>query len=263
MRHLALTCKAGHDGHHFLCRYGIRNFWFPIIIRHCMFGLAFVQAEGTQRPRPARRKSSHAAALRIAIASRRTAVRGMTAAGFKQAARLLQLIYEHAQTSALADLRKQELTQAQEAVRELQKVTTHLREELNGLVPAFSRTAPRLQPETRAERTVHAAIDYIHQHYTECLTLGECADALDLTPAYLSGLFSRRVGLTFKTYVTDLRLEKARLLLSDPAGNISRIANALGYASENCFRLAFKKATGLSPTAWRETLRMQPLVNGI
>jgi len=81
---------------------------------------------------------------------------------------------------------------------------------------------------------------------------------MNLNAAYLSTLFSRHVRLPFKAYLTDIRLEKARVLLSDTGMNISDIAHAVGYASENRFRIAFKQATGLSPKLWRETLRMEP-----
>jgi hypothetical protein len=36
------------------------------------------------------------------------------------------------------------------------------------------------------------------------------------------------------------------------------MAQAIGYQSENRFRIAFKKKTGLSPRSWRETLRVDP-----
>ena len=53
-------------------------------------------------------------------------------------------------------------------------------------------------------------------------------------------------------------MEKARELLGDPAKTISQIASAVGYASANRFRLAFKSVTGISPRLWRETLQMNP-----
>lgn len=77
-----------------------------------------------------------------------------------------------------------------------------------------------------------------------------------MNAAYLSDLFSRTVGLSFKTCLTEVRMEKARELLSDPATNISQVASAVGYASGNRFRIAFRNVTGLAPRMWRETLHM-------
>jgi two-component system response regulator YesN len=105
---------------------------------------------------------------------------------------------------------------------------------------------------------VHAVLDRIQRGYAEPLTLQKCAGELRVNAAYLSHLFSRTVGLSFKTCLTGVRAEKAGELLSDPVNNISEVAKAVGYASANRFRLAFKSVTGLSPRMWRETLRMNP-----
>lgn len=181
----------------------------------------------------------------------------MTRSDFRESAQLLHLVLEHVETSALAELRESDLTQAQQALFELQTVATRLRRELNGLVPAFNKTAPLFERETHADQVVRAMLKYIHQHYCHPFTLLQCARELRLNAAYLSAQFSRAIGLPFKTYLTEIRVEKARELLSDPTAPIADIARAVGYASENRFRLAFRQVTGLPPRQWRETLRME------
>jgi len=182
----------------------------------------------------------------------------MGRAEFDRSSKLLQLIFEHAEALTLADLRQADLSKTQKALGELQVVAAHLRDDLNGLIPTVARTVPVLQEESHSEHIVHDMLDYIHENYDRPITLKECAKQLQLNTAYLSSLFSRRVGLPFKAYLTDVRLEKAREMLGDSGRNISDIASAVGYASENRFRIAFKKATGLPPAAWRETLRVKP-----
>ncbi len=236
MKHLALTVKAGLAGHTFLCHNGVRNFWFPISLRGCTIGIGFVQAQdGTLVRRPAK---------------------AMAFSQFKQAAMLLNLIFQHAQTSALADWRKIQLNQAQQAVLELQAVASRLREELHRVMPALRTTPPALQPEDHSTQIVHDLLDCLDQDFAQPLTLQGFAAKLGLNVSYLSHLFSCAVGMPFKTYLTELRIEKARELLSHPATTISEVAYAVGYASENRFRIAFKKVTHLSPRTWRETLRM-------
>ena len=106
------------------------------------------------------------------------------------------------------------------------------------------------------EQIVHRLLECIELDYGKPITLQQYARELGMNAAYLSDLFSRAVGVPFKTYLTELRLAKAKALLGDPAKTASEVAYAVGYASENRFRLAFKKATGLPPKIWRETLRM-------
>ncbi len=246
-QHLARTFKSGHNGHRFTCFLGVHNFWLRILVRNCIVGLAFVQALGRPAEPSARPGPNHGR-------------RQVSRPEFKHAAKLLQLIFQQVETSALADLRKSDSTRAQQALFELQTVVKKLREQLNGLIPAFNKTAPALQPENHTQQLVHAALEYLHRHYAQPLTLRQYARGLGMNAAYLSAVFSRAVGMPFKTYLTEVRLEKARELLSDPAKRISEVARAVGYASENRFRSAFKKLTGLSPRSWRETFRTATLI---
>lgn len=255
-RHLALALRSGHSGHRFTCRLGVQNYWLPILVRGCPVGLAFVQAAapplGSEPSRPGAKGSRRGGASPTST----RATQSMGRADFREAAKLLRLVFQHVETAVLADLRKCDLTRAEKAVLELQTVAARLRGELNGLVPAFNKLGPELQFDNHSDRIVQAAMEYIHQHYSHPFTLRQCAERLRLNPAYLSAQFSRAVGLPFKSYLTEVRLEKARALLGDLSRNVADVAYAVGYASENRFRLAFKKATGLAPRIWRETLRM-------
>ncbi len=182
----------------------------------------------------------------------------MSAVEFHRTARLIQLIFEHAETLTLSELRQADLVKTQQALRELQTVATHLREDLNGRMPAVNKISPELEPLSHSERIAQDMLRYIRERYARPLTLKQCAEALGFNTAYLSMLFSHRVGLPFKTYLTEVRIEKARELLGHSELNIKQVAAAVGYGSENRFRIAFKHATGLSPRVWRETLRIKP-----
>ena len=112
--------------------------------------------------------------------------------------------------------------------------------------------------ESHPEQIVHRLLERLELDYGKPVTLRSYAGEMGMNTAYLSALFSRAVGIPFKTYLTDLRLEKAKVLLGDPNKAVSEVAAAVGYASENRFRSAFKKITGLSPKFWRETMQTDP-----
>ncbi len=223
----------------------MHNSWLPILIRGRIVALALLQA-------------LTASATGLAPRRLNRAGRRMRPTAFGKATDLFQLVFRQVETAVLADLRKSDLTQAQRALVELQTVATRLREELNGLVPAFNKTSPTLERENHTGRLVSAVLERIHQRYAQPITLARCAQELRLNAAYLSALFSSHVGMPFKTYLTELRIEKARDLLGEPTRSIADVAYAVGYASENRFRTAFKHVTGLSPRLWRETLRLKP-----
>lgn len=250
-KRLARALCSGERGHHFTCRHGVCNFWIPIRVRSQTLGVAYVQA---QQDAAARARAGHGAEAGRRHAGKRVRSRPK----FAQAARFLRHIVQHVQTASLAELSREDLTQAQQALRIFETVQARLREALNGVVPMVRKTPPCLRPVSRPERIVSAVLDHISQDYSRPITLSQCAARLGLNAAYLSHLFSQQVGLRFKTYLLEVRLEKARELLSNPAVNISQVAAAVGYASDNRFRIAFKKATGLSPNQWRSALQMSP-----
>lgn len=252
-KQLARTLDTDGDGHIFTCRLGVRNFWLPIRLRGETLGIAYLQAlEHSPRQQPARKR----AACGTARGPDRSEAKVMSRLKFARATRFLQLIVQYLESSSLADLQKEDLDKVQQALCVFENVQAHLRKKLNGLMPAIREVPPVAKAESRPQQVVHKVLERIHQDFARPLTLQKCARDLRVSSAYLSDLFSRSVGLPFKTCLTTVRIEKARELLSNPRWNISQVARAVGYASANRFRIAFKNVTGISPRHWRETLRM-------
>ena len=71
---------------------------------------------------------------------------------------------------------------------------------------------------------------------------------------YFCKLFKKATGLTFTDYLSRLRIEKAKNLLLNPNLRISEVAYEVGFQSLTHFNRMFRKLTGQSPSAWRETL---------
>lgn len=72
-----------------------------------------------------------------------------------------------------------------------------------------------------------------------------------MNAAYLSSLLSRTTGVTFHRHLEDLRMAKAKELLLDPRSRIREVSQAVGFASTDAFRHAFKAYTGVAPSDWR------------
>lgn len=243
---LARALRAGEEGYYFKCHLGVLNYWVPLRVREITMGLAYLQAlDGDGK---------HAAGPPPADNG---GTKTMSRSEFHWAGRLLQLIIQHVQTLDVAELRKGDLTNAGRAVMALEREQARLREALQRHLPASPPISCRPGAESRPEQTVHRLLECIEREYAKPMTLREYARKLGMNVAYLSALFSRAVGLPFKAYLTEVRLQKAEELLHDPTRLVSDVAYAVGYASDNRFRIAFKKATGLSPRTWRETLRLR------
>jgi len=252
--HLNATLKSDH-GHRFTCRLGVRNYWLPVRLRRETLGIAYLQALEHSRPlRPTCRPSAPAAdgqrrRLGAIVASRLK---------FARATRFLQHIVEHVETASLSDLRKADLASAGCAVMALEREQARLHEALHRYVPA-NPAVPRISPAPRSKEVARGLLERLELDYAKPLTLQRLARDLGMNGAYLSALFSRVVGIPFKSYLTELRLQKAKELLSDPVKTVSEVAYAVGYSSEERLRCVFKKATGLSPSVWRETMRTAPV----
>ncbi|MEK8128248.1 response regulator [Paenibacillus filicis] len=104
-------------------------------------------------------------------------------------------------------------------------------------------------------RSIEAIRDYIVGHYQEDVTLSSLAARFNFNPWYISRKFKEIYKVTVITYLTELRMDKARMLLANTGMTVSEMANTLGYADENYFSKVFKKHTGLSPLQYRKEHR--------
>ncbi len=90
----------------------------------------------------------------------------------------------------------------------------------------------------------------------EGLTIGALAERLGAPEHRLRALINQRLGhRNFTAFLNSYRIAAATAALSDPAraaDTVSALAFELGFASLGPFNRAFKDATGLTPTAWRD-----------
>lgn len=86
------------------------------------------------------------------------------------------------------------------------------------------------------------------------LSLDILASHLGLTPAYLSKLFKAETGRNYSEELAELRMEKAKGLLLSTNLKTSEVGTRVGYPNPQYFATAFRKATGLSPSEFREAV---------
>jgi two-component system, response regulator YesN len=94
--------------------------------------------------------------------------------------------------------------------------------------------------------------DYIEAHFTdEDISLTVVSDHVHLSPGYISSLLKKQYNLTFVKYLTMLRMEKARELLSNPQLKIIDVSEQLGFNDAYYFSHCFKKYYDVSPKEFR------------
>ncbi|TXK80347.1 response regulator [Paenibacillus sp. N3.4] len=90
------------------------------------------------------------------------------------------------------------------------------------------------------------------QRYAENLQVGVIANEVFLSPTYLCLLFKQETGETINEYLTKVRIEKAKELLSDPRNKFYEVSYTVGYSDPSYFSKLFKKYTGVTPSSFRD-----------
>lgn len=95
--------------------------------------------------------------------------------------------------------------------------------------------------------------DYIRRNISRNIKISEIADSFGYSPKYLSHLFSEIRGISLKQFIMAQKIETASFFLTDTDRSITEIASEVGFSDMHNFSRTFKKITGLTPSAYRNT----------
>ena len=94
-------------------------------------------------------------------------------------------------------------------------------------------------------------LSYLGLHYREQISLDQLAEAMGVSRFHLSHLFSSKLGIGFKEYLNNLRVEYAKGLLRTTDTPIASIYEVSGFENQRTFNRVFKENTGASPRDYR------------
>jgi len=99
---------------------------------------------------------------------------------------------------------------------------------------------------------IRQAQDTMDRRYVEPeLSLNDVAAQVNLSPCHFSAVFSQETGRTFKEYLTEIRIKKAKELLRTTTLKTFEICYQVGYNDPHYFSHVFRRNTGLTPTEFR------------
>lgn len=130
-------------------------------------------------------------------------------------------------------------------------------DELNSLLEEVSvRIASRVNSfnNKSLKLILRKAIDYIHEHYNEQVTLNEVAEHIYVSTFYISRMFKKELGISFVDYLNDVRIEKAKELLKDVKYKTYEVAELVGIPDPHYFSKIFKKYAGMTPSEYKESM---------
>lgn len=99
------------------------------------------------------------------------------------------------------------------------------------------------------------AMEYIAEHTRERIKVSVLARQCNVSPAYLSLLFKRHLGISPAAYMLQTRLEESRQLICNGTGNMAQIASTLCFSSAQHYSTAFKRQYGFTPKAYAKGLK--------
>ena len=102
------------------------------------------------------------------------------------------------------------------------------------------------------DRSLRLVTTYMETHFCDPeISFESLAKEVNFSVSYISALLKKKLGTSFIKMLTDLRMEKAKELLSNPALKIIDIAEQLGYKDSYYFSHCFKKHVGVPPREFR------------
>ncbi len=106
--------------------------------------------------------------------------------------------------------------------------------------------------QSGVEASFNQIIVFIRNNYNKStLSLEDVANELGYSVSYISAILKKN-NTSFTKYLTDVRMEQAKILLRNPDNKLIAIANEVGYDDPYYFSHCFKKNTGLSPVEYRK-----------
>jgi AraC family transcriptional regulator len=101
------------------------------------------------------------------------------------------------------------------------------------------------------KQAVYDAALYIHDNYSEPISVTDISAQAHLSPSYFATVFRIFTGFTVKNYFNRYRLHRAATELNSSSKRIIDIAFDVGFLSQESFTRSFSKAYGITPAQFR------------
>ena len=106
--------------------------------------------------------------------------------------------------------------------------------------------------EEKSNDIIKTARKYIDDNFAKDISLDDVSRKVNISPYYFSKIFKEEIGLNFIEYLTNIRMDKAKELLTESNMSMKEICGACGYTDPNYFSRSFKKNVGVTPTEYKE-----------
>ncbi len=106
--------------------------------------------------------------------------------------------------------------------------------------------------EIGARLSILKVVEYLHDNYNQDFSNEELLNIANLSPYYFIRLFKKETGKTPQQYLVELKIDKAKELLSSSNYSVTEICFLCGFSEHSHFSKVFKKITGSTPLNYRK-----------
>lgn len=106
-----------------------------------------------------------------------------------------------------------------------------------------------------SEEILRQVLSFIHQEYTNRITIGILTEVCHCSESYLNHLIKKKLGVSLSTYINKLRIERAKEYLLETNETMLSIAIQVGFSDANYFARVFQQLMGISPSEFRRRYR--------
>ncbi len=127
-------------------------------------------------------------------------------------------------------------------------------EMLKQLILRHADDQPMLQTVSKEHQAVRRAREYIEAHYAENISLEQLTQIAYLSPFHLVRIFHDEIGLPPHAYLTQVRINRAKTLLSQ-GWPITEVAFEVGFVDQSHLTRRFKRILGMTPAQYRKNVQ--------
>jgi two-component system response regulator YesN len=140
-----------------------------------------------------------------------------------------------------------------ERLSEMKEIQFYLEEMVTDIILSIKE-----QKTGQHNRMIEKVKAYLDENYMDYgISLNQTADYIGVSPFYLSRSFKKQEGISFKEYLTKMRMDKAIEYLKQKKKNVQEIALEVGFVDPNYFSKAFRRYKGVSPREFMQTMKLK------
>ena len=115
------------------------------------------------------------------------------------------------------------------------------------------------QKAVKLSPPVEEALSFMYANYHRPLQIGEIADHVALSRHYFSRRFMKETGRTPNEYLAEIRINAAKIMLTEKSYSVAEVAERCGYVNTSHFTRYFRSKTGQTPAVFRNFFNLKDI----